>query len=140
MKILVEEIKEKISRLLKTLIADAVCFVPPTIRREVQIMKYLRQHLQIPLPNLNIKKISGLIPVPQKSLNKLEERIVNAQSSFAVVETRKFNQVVLIDDAVGSGTTMNEIAKKIREKGIAKKVTGIAITGSFKGFDVISDI
>jgi hypothetical protein len=140
MKIIVQEIKDKIDRLLKNSKAEAVCFVPPTIRREVQIMKYLQQHLNIPLPVLNVKKISGLIPVPQKSLPKLEERIVNAQSSFAIMETRKFNHIVLIDDAVGSGATMNEIATKLKERRIAKKVTGIAITGSFKGFDVITDV
>ena len=140
MKILVQEIKDKIDRVLKSIKVEAVCFVPPTIRREVQIMKYLQQHLHIPLPTLNVKKISGLIPVPQKSLPKLEERIVNAQSSFAIMETRAFNHVVLIDDAVGSGATMNEIATKIKERGIAKKVTGIAVAGSFKGFDVITDV
>ena len=140
MKILVQEIKEKIDKLLKISKAEAVCFIPPTIRREVQIMKYFQQHLHIPLPTLNIKKISGLIPVPQKSLAKLEERITNAQSTFAIMESRKFNHIVLIDDAVGSGATMNEIAVKIKERGIAKTVTGIAITGSFKGFDVITDL
>jgi len=140
MKLLVDEIKIKIYRLLREIKAEAVCFVPPTIRREVQIMKYIQQHLQISLPSINIKKISSLIPVPQKSLAKLEERILNAQSTFVVYEVRKFNRVALIDDAVGSGATMNEIAKKLKERGIAKVITGIAITGSFKGFDVITDI
>ena len=140
MKILLSEIKPKVQLLLKTTPFDAVGFVPPTIRREVQIMKYLETHLKINLPKVNIQKISGIIPVPQKSLNKLEERISNAENTFAVTETVKYNHLLLIDDAVGSGSTMNQIAGKIKQKGIAQKITGLAIVGSFKGFDVITDV
>lgn len=140
MKLLLKEAKPKLQSLLKKEGYDAVGFVPPTIRREVQLMKYLETHLPINLPKINIQKISGIIPVPQKSLNKLEERVVNAANTFAVSETVTYNHVLLIDDAVGSGATLNEIAGKIKRKGIAKKITGVAVVGSFKGFDVITDV
>ena len=140
MKILLSEIKKKVQILLDTTQFDAVGFVPPTIRREVQIMKYLETHLKINLPKINIQKISGIIPVPQKSLNKIEERINNAENTFTVSETVKYNHILLIDDAVGSGSTMNQIAGKIKQKGIAQKITGLAVVGSFKGFDVITDV
>lgn len=140
MKILLKEIKQKTDRLIKTHRFDAVGFVPPTIRREVQIMKYLETHLKINLPKINIQKISGIIPVPQKSLNKIEERISNAENTFAVSETVKYNHILLIDDAVGSGATLNQVSGKIKQKQIAKKITGLAVVGSFKGFDVITDI
>lgn len=140
MKILLAEIKQKVALLVKENNFDAVGFVPPTIRREVQIMKYLETHLKINLPKINIQKISGIIPVPQKSLNKLEERIRNAENTFAVSETIKYKHILLIDDAVGSGSTLNQIAGKIKQKGIAKKITGLAIVGSFKGFDVVTDV
>ncbi|MEO8148777.1 MAG: hypothetical protein ABI723_14125 [Bacteroidia bacterium] len=140
MKILLAEIKQKIDVLIKKNKFDAVGFVPPTIRREVQIMKYLETHLKINLPKITIQKISGIIPVPQKSLNKIEERISNAENTFAVNEKVKYKNLLLIDDAVGSGSTLNQIAGKIKHKGIAKKITGLAVVGSFKGFDVITDI
>ena len=140
MKILLGELKPKLDTLLKTQKFDAVGFVPPTIRREVQLMKYLETHLKINLPKINIQKISGIIPVPQKSLNKIEERISNAENTFAVSETVKYKHLLLIDDAVGSGSTLNQIAGKIKQKGIAKKITGLAIVGSFKGFDVVTDV
>jgi DNA-binding HxlR family transcriptional regulator len=140
MKQLVNETKIKVEQLCKLLKADGVGFVPPTIRREVQLMKYLQTYYAINLPLIKLNKTSGIIPVPQKSLNKLEERISNAQQTFSVPETRKFTHVLLIDDAVGSGATVNEIAGKIKKKGIAEKVSALAITGSFKGFDVITDV
>lgn len=140
MKILLTEIKQRVATLVNSNNFDAVGFVPPTIRREVQIMKYLETHLKINLPKINIQKISGIIPVPQKSLNKIEERIRNAENTFAVSETVRYNHLLLIDDAVGSGATMNQVAGKIKQKDIAKKITGLAVVGSFKGFDVITDV
>ncbi len=137
---IVTEIKPVLDKLLKAEKFNAVGYVPATIRREVQIMKYLETHLKVNLPKLNIQKISGIIPVPQKSLSKIEERITNAENTFAVSKTVKYNHLLLIDDAVGSGSTLNQIAGKIKQKGIATKVTGLAIVGSFKGFDVVTDV
>lgn len=140
MRMLFAEIKKTITDFVAANNIDAVAYVPPTIRREVQIMKVFESYLNLSLPLVRVDKISGIIPVPQKSLNKLEERINNADNTFAVSDTKKFNKLLLIDDAVGSGSTLNQIAKKIKNKGIAKTVTGLAIVGSFKGFDVITDV
>lgn len=140
MKMLVAALKPKLDLLLQKNNFDAVGFVPPTIRREVQLMKYLETHLHINLPKIKIQKISGIIPVPQKSLSKIEERISNAENTFAVSETVRYQKVLLIDDAVGSGSTLNQIAGKIKQKGTAQSVVGLAIVGSFIGFDVITDV
>lgn len=140
MKILVDEIRAVLINFIKETKADAVGFVPPTIRREVQIMKFIETQLKLSLPIIKINKISGIIPVPQKSLNKLEERIRNAENTFSVTEKATYNHVVLIDDAVGSGSTLNEIAGKIKNKKMTKKITGLAVVGSFKGFDVVTDV
>jgi len=140
MGIMMEEANPKITSLVDQLGVDAVGFVPPTIRREVQIMKYIQSDLRLALPVIDIKKLSNIIPVPQKSLSNLDERIRNAENTFAITEQRKFEHVLLIDDAVGSGATLNQIAAKIKNKGVARKVTGLALVGSFKGFDVITDV
>ena len=73
-------------------------------------------------------------------MNKIEERINNAENTFTINETVKYNHILLIDDAVGSGSTLNQIAGKIKQKGVAQKITGLAVVGSFKGFDVITDV
>ena len=140
MRMMMDSIAGRIKDFIVAQKADAVGFVPPTIRREVQLMKFVRTQLNIALPVVEIKKINGLIPVPQKSLSKLDERIRNAENTFAVTDRRLFQHVVLIDDAVGSGSTMNQVAAKIKNKSVAQTVTGLAIVGSFKGFDVITDI
>ncbi|MCA6421314.1 MAG: hypothetical protein IM568_00680 [Flavobacterium sp.] len=140
MTILIDEIKEKINTLISVYKIDAIAYVPPTIRRETQLMKVLANGLKINLPSIEIQKIGGIIPVPQKSLNKIEERINNAENTFVVKGNVSYKNVLLIDDAVGSGSTLNQIAGKIKNKQLAEKVIGVAIVGSFKGFDVITDV
>ncbi len=137
---IIELSRERIYRLVKDQKADAVGFIPPTIKREVQFMKVLERKLNLPLPQIGILKVSGPIVVPQKALSHIDERVNNARTSIMVTEKRAFKNVLLIDDAIGSGATMNETALKLKAQSIAGKITGLAITGSFKGFDIIQEV
>lgn len=140
MKELIEDIRPRVEELITKYQVDGVGFVPPTVKREVQFMSELKKKLGLNTRNVAITKIKTDIIIPQKTLNKLSDRIENAQRTFIVEGTGQYNNILLIDDAVGSGATLNEIAKKIKDKGLAKKVIGLAITGSAKGFDVISEV
>ena len=140
MKEIIELTKDKLEMLIKEKRIEAIGFIPPTIKRELQIMTALQKGYNLPLPHLNLVKVSGMIPVPQKALSKLEDRISNANASIMIKDARQFNNILLIDDAVGSGATINETAAKLKKKGTAKKIFGLAITGSFKGFDVIQEV
>ncbi len=132
--------KERAVQLIIDKKINAVGYIPPTIKRQLQFMTVLQKGYNLSLPHLNLLKVSGAIPIPQKALNKIEDRIANARASIIVKENRKFNNVLLIDDAVGSGATINETAAKLKAKGTAKKVFGLAVTGSFKGFEVIQEV
>jgi phosphoribosylpyrophosphate synthetase len=140
MKRIVSEIKNSMARIIQEQEITAVVFVPPTIKRQVQIMSFLEKHLALPLPQLKVTKLKSPIVVPQKALSKIFERVANAKHTFIVPIQAKQKHVLIIDDAIGSGATINEIALKIREKKLATKITGLAITGSFKGFEVISEL
>jgi DNA-binding transcriptional ArsR family regulator/hypoxanthine-guanine phosphoribosyltransferase len=138
---LVAEIKPKIEKLIKKFNIDGVGFIPPTVKREVQLMKEIEKNLKLKTRIIKISKIKTEVVVPQKTLSRVEDRIENAQKTIAVEEGAVFSNILLIDDAVGSGATLNETARKIRQKKICKnKIIGLAITGSFKGFDVISEV
>jgi predicted amidophosphoribosyltransferase len=126
--------------LVKKYEIDAVGFIPPTVKREVQFMRELERGLNLAVKKISIVKIKSDIVVPQKTLSKPSDRIENARKTIVVDEKGVYNRILLIDDAVGSGATLNETAVQIKEKGIAKEVIGFSITGSFKGFDVISEV
>jgi len=135
------DIKPNVVALIKMYKIDAVAFVPPTVKREVQFMKELEKNLALKNTKIKITKIKTSVVVPQKTLNKLEDRVENARKTFVVEGDKVYKNVLLIDDAIGSGATLNEIASQIKERGIASGlIVGLAITGSVKGFDVISEV
>jgi hypothetical protein len=140
MRELTSDVKSRIDELIVRYKIDGIGFIPPTVKREVQLMKELEKNLHEHVRRVSIVKIKTEIIVPQKTLTKLSDRIENARNTIIVDERGVFDNVLLIDDAVGSGATLNETALQIKQKGIAKKVIGLSITGSFKGFDVISEV
>lgn len=138
---LINKIEPNILEILKKYKIDGVLFIPPTVKREIQFMKELEKVLNLPLRVLIVSKIKTTIIVPQKTLSKLEDRIENAQKTIVLEEKNNFKNILLIDDAVGSGATMNETANQIKKRKICQgQIIGLAITGSYKGFDVISEI
>lgn len=137
---LVVEIKPKIENLIKEFSIDAIGFIPPTVKREVQLMKEIERQLNLAIPIISLIKVKMEISVPQKTLTKLEDRVENAKNTIITDETRKYKTVLLMDDALGSGATLNETAQKIKRLGLADVIIGLAITGSFSGFEVISEV
>jgi hypothetical protein len=140
MKIIVNEIRQRILKLIQDKNIDAIVFVPPTINRKIQIMDVMQKQLSIDKPIFKVEKIKTQIIVPQKALSKIFERVANARNTFVIPTQKKYNHILIIDDAIGSGATINEIAIKIKDKKLANKITGLAITGSYKGFEVISEL
>lgn len=138
---LINEIRPQIISFIKKYKIEGILFIPPTVKREVQFMKELEKQLRLPVRTLSVAKVKTEIIVPQKTLSKLEDRIENAKHTIIVDDTRQYNNILLIDDAVGSGATLNETARQIKNKKLLYgKIIGLAITGSFRGFDVISEV
>ncbi|MDO8650178.1 MAG: hypothetical protein Q7K33_02600 [Candidatus Berkelbacteria bacterium] len=140
MKRLFDLVRPKIQRLIIKKKIEAVGFIPPTVQRLTQLQRELEKNLALELPTLKIVKASGTVAVAQKTLSKLPDRVVNAAGSIFVESIPKGNRILLIDDAVGSGASMNETARKIKEKNSRAHVIGLAITGSYKGFDVLNEV
>lgn len=143
---MVKQVAGECQGLIKKIIGrfgiEAVGFLPHSIPRRIQFLKELRKQLKLNFPEVElVKAYRGKIPVAQKSLASLEERVENAQSTIMIGDIKKrFNSVLLIDDAMGSGATLNETARKLKRAGMAKKVIGFAVVGSMKGFEVIREV
>lgn len=138
---LVTSVMKKINDLIVKYQIESVGFIPPTVKREVQLMKELERELALPLRKIKIQKVRTELMIPQKTLSHLSDRVENAVKTIMVEEDGKHNNILLIDDAVGSGATLNETAKQIRDRDMVKgKIIGLAIVGSYKGFDVISEV
>lgn len=118
-----------------------ICFIPPTMDRKVQFMDVFKKGLKLNLSEIIAIKVPSLTKVPQKTLRKLEDRIDNATKTIAVNPSQIIDgNVLIIDDATGSGATLNETARKIKNIKSDIKVIGYSVVGSYKGFDVISEV
>ena len=141
MRQLVNTARPYIHNIIKQFRITAVGFIPPTVKRETQLVVEFAKRLQLTVPALSITKVTSDVAVPQKTLSKLDDRIENARRSIVVTEKKSYKNILLIDDAVGSGATFNETARKIKDQHICSgTVVGLSITGSYKGFDVISEV
>lgn len=138
---LIFDISPRVKKIIKKYKIDGVGFIPPTVKREVQLIRELEKNLIFNTRKISIVKAKTEVAVPQKTLNKLNDRVENAKKTIIVDENEKYKNILLIDDAVGSGATLNETAGQIKARSICTgKIFGLAITGSFKGFDVISEV
>lgn len=141
-KMVIDLIQAKIDKFIKNNKIDAVCFVPPSIKRDLQFMTILNKNLVLSLPRIKLSKIKTDIITPQKTLSKLTDRIANANRTIIIDDQQniKFNRVLVIDDAVGSGASLNEVARRLKIENRASDIYGLAVVGSKKGFDVISEV
>lgn len=136
-------VKPLIETIIKKFEIDAVAFIPPTVPRALQFMGEFENNLKLNVPSIELVKVTGgEVVVAQKTLSRLEERIVNARATiFLKKNEANFSNILLIDDAVGSGATFNETAKKFKDIQIGEvTLIAFAIVGSFKGFDVIREV
>lgn len=138
---IVDLIQDDINEIILKNNIDCVGFIPPTVARKIQLMDFLSKNLKTNCQKISISKIKAFVPVQQKSLKKIEDRVLNAQKTIEVGKDTVCNNVLLIDDVTGSGATLNETAKKIIQQGVAKKVYAFTLTGSAKAgnFDVVSE-
>lgn len=132
---------EKIIRRYKI---EAVVFIPPTVPRPLQFMDELKKRLSFSIPEIDLAKVvPGDIPIPQKTLSNLEDRVINARDSiFLKTNTQfPFNNVLLIDDVVGSGASFHETAVKLKNSKIGlNSIIAFALVGNIKGYEVIREI
>lgn len=143
-KALIKEVAEltkpTLQQLIETDQIEAIGYIPPTINRITQFMKEIAYFYNFALPHIVIDKIKGAIPIPQKTFNKLSQRVSNARNSMRFNQTINHKKILLIDDALGSGATINEAAGKIKLTNPTVHITGFAVTGSYKGFEVIAEV
>lgn len=138
---IVETIRPYVKKVIEMHGINAIGYIPPTVKREVQLMEMLKQDTLDMAPQIVIEKRFLEVRVPQKTLRKLSDRIQNTRSTIFVTNSgQSFDTVLLIDDMMGSGATLNEVARKLKAQGIAKKVIGLAVVGALSGFDVISEV
>jgi hypothetical protein len=112
---------DKFMKLIHHKNIDTIILVPNNARRAVSFNEYIYTSLvEMKLPNIHIYPYTSIIVnefterKPQKSLRGIYTRIDNATKLFDCSHITTGSNILLIDDAFGSGATMMMIAKKIK--------------------------
>ncbi|PIE85353.1 hypothetical protein CSA08_02135 [Candidatus Gracilibacteria bacterium] len=140
----IDEIFYKLECIIKTQNIDCIAITPWSIDRKNQLLGVLKNRLSIfNLDFLNIiKYYPDNIPIPQKSIKSKSGRIKNAKNTIFVHDenTKNYSNILLIDDFVGSGATLNITAQKIKQAG-GKNIIGFSFVGSMDlSYEVINEI
>lgn len=115
---------------------DGIVFVPMEEGREARrgynqsklLAKYIATSLNIPFFSKHLIKVRK---TEEQNKLKRRERLVNLKDSFKVINKKdiKNKDILIIDDIITTGATMEECAKTLVEAG-ANKVYGLALTSS----------
>jgi ComF family protein len=83
----------------------------------LELAKPIARHFNIPLDTKSCKRTKAT--ATQSTLDK-KIRIKNMRGAFEIVRDIKCDHLVLIDDVVTTGTTVNELAKVIKSCGVKR--------------------
>ena len=92
-----------------------------------------------PSPQKIFTKIFKKHAVAQKTLKSKSEREQNAHETLFLMQKNFPPKILLIDDACGSGATLNIAAEKIKKVSPRTQIYGLTFVGSLKGFQVITE-
>jgi hypothetical protein len=142
--IICDEFSPKIREFAKNF--DCICFVPPSKSRQVQFMDILDKTVNSSIPRVKAYKKFEDMVIQQKTISNRNDRIESARETIFIDNIdQKFQSCLIIDDAIASGSTLNEIARKLRTQNIVTgKIVGLGIVGNLndskKGYDVINEV
>ncbi len=89
-----------------------------------QVADVCKRHFLPDLQILNLLKRTGKY-VPQASLKGVEHRRMNAENSYRIMNREIPDEILLFDDIITSGSTMESIARQIKRKNSNCQIQGI---------------
>jgi len=111
--------------------ADVLVPMPPSkvhraYQQVIEIASELSKTLKIALDTASLRKRT--ITPQMKDIGDYAARVAVLETAFDVSKDLEGKRILLIDDLLQSGATMNVVAKTLKEQGQAKAVYVIALT------------
>jgi len=143
--VLMKRIAEQVKHPIESLIArghfDMIGIIPHSVSRKKDFLMTTIKFLHLtPEPKQVFVKAFADHVVAQKTLKSKAERQTNAEETLFLKDNTIPKKILLIDDACGSGATLNVSAQKIKHKFPKTKIYGLTFVGSIKGFEVINEL
>ncbi len=141
MKRIAEKVQHPIDSLINREHFDMIGIIPHSVPRKKDFLMTTIKFLHLnPEPKQIFVKAFADHVVAQKTLKSKAERQTNAEETLFLKDNTIPKKILLIDDACGSGATLNVSAQKIQHKFPKTKIYGLTFVGSIKGFEVINEL
>ena len=85
--------------------------------QSLEISRRVSKRLQVPIDTQCVRRVKST--QAQQTLN-LTQRKQNIKGCFEVLNTNNYKHVVLIDDVITTGSTVNELARTLKKSGVEK--------------------
>jgi len=79
--------------------------------------------MNIPVDNVLIRRIKN---TPSQTKLNREQRIANMQNAFECTKKLEGKHIIIVDDIITTGSTLNACAQVLKNKGV-KKITAVAL-------------
>jgi len=124
---LFRETERQIHEVIEEYGIDAVAFIPGCTSQGKALMNRWKEALDLPLPHVNLVRAIEENPLSQDRISLQSDRELAAEGTLAVSDHRRFQHVLLLDDEVLSGTTIQHAAHSIKESEVAETVSAYAL-------------
>lgn len=136
-------IKPSLKSIIESKKIKYIAFIPPSRFRKVQLSDQISKLLDLKMSIIPLKKHSIENLLEQKSIRDIATRKRNAEEGIFIgdVNLKIDGNVLIFDDMTETGSTLNEVAKKI--KSISSKnsnIYGYTILVNSLGRSFVSDI
>ncbi len=112
---------------------EAVAFVPGATDVGKTFMKQWQQTLDLPLPHINLVRVAQDTNVPQGAISLQRDREDYTSYTMVPGDHRRFRHVLLLDDSVISGTTINQAAQSLLKEEVTERVSAFTLLFARKG-------
>lgn len=148
MKHLYEKVFANITNLIKYKSIDTIAVIPNNVARQRSFNEYIYTRLQSDFPDMQyiwFDKNDFSDKQPQKTLRDICKRLENANKLYDIhadeAQLQEIKNILLIDDVVWSGATMNIMSKKIKHIYPDMLITWFSLLWSYrKWFDVVNEV
>ncbi len=122
-----KKIEEQIHAFIDECMIDAVAFVPSSTAAGKTFMREWKEYLDLPFPHINLVHPSNGDNVPQSAISMTTHKTANAEQNMAIDDHRCYTHVLLLDDTVLTGATLQSTAAALLDQGRTQQVSAFAI-------------
>ncbi len=132
---LFQSIEKQVHEYIMDYAIDAVAFMPGSSAWGKRFMTRWKEHLDLPLPHVDLVRAVTDVSTPQDAISLREDRAEHADCTLIVADHRRFEHVLILDDELLTGRSMMHASRRILDAEVSERVSAYTITYEHRSED-----